>query len=148
MTQIDFYHLQKQTLEAVLPKLLEKAYGTGKKIKVKIGNPERVEFINSILWTYEEESFSWNEIQDAVGKAAYFADVCIFIATRLKFDVPDVVSLLSIVASGILTFVNGGDSTSGIIIKYKITVREQFIPFPEHWAYYDTIRTPVSYRFY
>ena len=31
MAQIDFYHLQKQTLEAVLPKLLEKAYGTGKK---------------------------------------------------------------------------------------------------------------------
>ena len=57
MAQIDFYHLQKQTLEAVLPKLLGKAYGTGKKIKVKIGNPERVEFINSILWTYEDESF-------------------------------------------------------------------------------------------
>lgn len=98
--------------------------------------------------TYEEEPLSWNEIQDAVGKAAYFADVCIYIATKLKLKVPDVVSLLSIVASGILTFVNGGDSTSGIIIKYKITVREQFIPFPEHWAYYDTIRTPVSYRFY
>ena len=57
MAQIDFYHLQKQTLEAVLPKLLEKAYGTGKKRKVKIGNPERVEFINSILWSYEDESF-------------------------------------------------------------------------------------------
>lgn len=98
--------------------------------------------------TYEEESFSWNEIQDAVGKAAYFADVCIFIATKLKLNVPEVVSLLSLAATGILTFVNGGDSTSGIIIKYKITVREQFIPFPEHWTYYDTVRTPVSYRFY
>ena len=57
MPQADFYHLQKQTLENVLPKLLEKAYATGKRIKVKIGNEERVEFINGILWTYDDQSF-------------------------------------------------------------------------------------------
>ena len=57
MTQVDFYHLQKQSLENVLPKLLEKAYATGKPIKVKVGNEERVEFINSALWSYDEQSF-------------------------------------------------------------------------------------------
>lgn len=57
MSRIDFYHLQKQTLDEVLPKLVEKAYGTGAKIKIKIGNEARVEFINSLLWTYNEESF-------------------------------------------------------------------------------------------
>lgn len=57
MTRVDFYHLQKQNLETVLPKLLEKAYALGKPIKVKIGNEMRVEFINSLLWTYHEESF-------------------------------------------------------------------------------------------
>ena len=57
MARIDFYHLKKQGLENVLPKLLEKAYQTGKRIKVKVGNAERVEFINSLLWTYDEESF-------------------------------------------------------------------------------------------
>ena len=57
MSRIDFYHLQKQTLEQVLPKLLEKAYETGMKIKIKIGNEARVEFINSLLWTYNEETF-------------------------------------------------------------------------------------------
>lgn len=55
--RVDFYHLQNQTLENVLPKLLEKAYGTGKKILVKIGNEERVEFLNAALWTYEDASF-------------------------------------------------------------------------------------------
>ena len=55
--RVDFYHLQKQSLEDVLPKLLEKAYSTSKKIKVKIGNELRVDFINSLLWTYNEESF-------------------------------------------------------------------------------------------
>lgn len=57
MTRVDFYHLQKQSLETVLPKLLNKAYETGEKILLKIGTPERVEFLNSLLWTYNEESF-------------------------------------------------------------------------------------------
>lgn len=57
MSRVDFYHLQNQRLEDVLPKLLEKAYGTGKKIVVKIGNEERVEFLNSLLWTYNDTSF-------------------------------------------------------------------------------------------
>ncbi len=57
MTRIDFYHLQKAPLEQILPKLCEKAYATGKRIKILLGNAERVEFINSLLWTYSEESF-------------------------------------------------------------------------------------------
>ena len=55
--RIDFYHLQNQSLEEVLPKLLVKAYATEQKIVVKVGNDERVEFINTHLWTYEEGSF-------------------------------------------------------------------------------------------
>lgn len=55
--RVDFYHLQKQTLDEVLPKLIEKAYSTGKKIKIKIGTEPRVEFLNSLLWTYNDESF-------------------------------------------------------------------------------------------
>lgn len=57
MSQIDFYHLQKQNLEQVLPKLVEKAYATSKHIKIKVGNDARVEFINATLWTYDDESF-------------------------------------------------------------------------------------------
>ena len=57
MTRIDFYHLQKAPLEQILPKLCEKAYATGKRIKILLGNAERLGFINSLLWTYSEESF-------------------------------------------------------------------------------------------
>lgn len=57
MSRIDFYHLQKQTLDEVLPKLLLKAYATGKKIKLAVGTPERVDFISSLLWTFDDESF-------------------------------------------------------------------------------------------
>lgn len=57
MTRVDFYHLQKQKLEDVLPKLLTKSYETGKTIAVKVGNEERVEFLNSLLWTFNDTSF-------------------------------------------------------------------------------------------
>lgn len=57
MPRIDFYHLQKQTLEEVLPKLLEKALTLKQNILIKIGNEERVEFLNSHLWTYHDTSF-------------------------------------------------------------------------------------------
>ena len=57
MIRVDFYHLQRAPLEQVLPKLCEKAYATGKRIKILLGTEERVEFINSLLWTYNEESF-------------------------------------------------------------------------------------------
>lgn len=57
MSRVDFYHLQQQTLEQVLPKLLEKAYKTKQNIVVKVGNDERVEFLNSQLWTFDDTSF-------------------------------------------------------------------------------------------
>lgn len=57
MPRIDFYHLQKQTLEEVLPKLLGKALTLKQNILIKIGNEERVEFLNSHLWTYNDTSF-------------------------------------------------------------------------------------------
>lgn len=57
MTRIDFYHLQTASLDSILPKLIEKAYESGSKVKIKIGNEERTEFINSLLWTYSDTSF-------------------------------------------------------------------------------------------
>ena len=57
MSRIDFYHLQKQTLEEVLPKLLMKSYSSGKKVVIKIGTEERLEQMNSYLWTFQDESF-------------------------------------------------------------------------------------------
>lgn len=57
MSRIDFYHLQTVDLEYTLPNLLEKAYALGKKIMVKVGTSERVAYLNTLLWTYDEESF-------------------------------------------------------------------------------------------
>lgn len=56
MKRIDFYHLTRKSLEEVLPKLLCKAYAGGKRIIVKT-TTDSIEPINTILWTYEDESF-------------------------------------------------------------------------------------------
>lgn len=57
MTKFDFYHLQTQRLEEVLPVLLEKAYQTKQNIRLLVSNEEREKYIDSLLWTYKTLSF-------------------------------------------------------------------------------------------
>ncbi|MAF95372.1 MAG: DNA polymerase III subunit chi [Rhodospirillaceae bacterium] len=57
MTEIAFYHLEKSPLEQVLPKLLEKTLGAGKRALVLAGSERRVEALTGVLWTYEQGSW-------------------------------------------------------------------------------------------
>jgi DNA polymerase III subunit chi len=57
MTDVRFYHLQRATLDELLPVLLEKARERGHRIVVKLGSAERLAAIDAQLWTYRPESF-------------------------------------------------------------------------------------------
>ena len=57
MTEIGFYHLQRSSLEKALPRLLEKVLDAGKRAVVIAGSEERVEALNTALWTYHPGSF-------------------------------------------------------------------------------------------
>lgn len=57
MTEVFFYHLQRQPLEAVLPRLLELSRGRGWRALVRVGSPERLAALDDHLWTYADESF-------------------------------------------------------------------------------------------
>lgn len=57
MTEVSFYHLLGSPLERALPKLLEKTLEAGKRALVMAGSEERVEALNTILWTYSQESW-------------------------------------------------------------------------------------------
>lgn len=57
MTDIGFYHLQRTPLERALPKLLERVIGQGLRAVVIAGSEERVEALNTALWTYQDDSF-------------------------------------------------------------------------------------------
>ena len=57
MAEIGFYHLLTMPLERALPKLLERAVEGGQRVVVVAGSPERVDYLNSLLWTYDDASF-------------------------------------------------------------------------------------------
>lgn len=57
MTDIRFYHMITKRLEQALPELLSKALTVQPRIVVKAGSRERVETLDSLLWTYDPASF-------------------------------------------------------------------------------------------
>jgi len=57
MTEIYFYHLQRQPLERVLPTLLEKSLERGWRVVVQGASDERIEALDAHLWTFRDDSF-------------------------------------------------------------------------------------------
>ena len=57
MTEVLFYHLEHQLLERVLPTLLERSLERGWRAVIQSGNEERLEALDTHLWTYRDDSF-------------------------------------------------------------------------------------------
>jgi DNA polymerase-3 subunit chi len=57
MTEILFYHLQRQPIERVLPTLLEKSLARGWRVVVQTTSEERLEALDAHLWTFRDDSF-------------------------------------------------------------------------------------------
>jgi DNA polymerase-3 subunit chi len=55
--EVWFYHLERASLEQVLPDLLEKTLARGWKARVCSDSPERIEATDAWLWTYRDDSF-------------------------------------------------------------------------------------------
>ena len=56
-TEVFFYHLEQRSLDQVLPTLLERSLERGWRAAVQATSQERVEALNTLLWTYREDSF-------------------------------------------------------------------------------------------
>jgi DNA polymerase-3 subunit chi len=57
VAEVSFYHLQRVGLDRALPKLLEKALERGLRVLVRAGSEDRIEALNTALWTYDPDSF-------------------------------------------------------------------------------------------
>lgn len=57
MTEVLFYHLERQPLEAVLPVLLSKTLKRGWTAVVQTETAERAEALSSSLWTWRDDAF-------------------------------------------------------------------------------------------
>lgn len=57
MTEMWFYHLQRQPLERVLPALLERSLERGWRVIVQTPSEERIDALDAHLWTYRDDGF-------------------------------------------------------------------------------------------
>lgn len=57
MTEILFYHLQHQPLDAVLPNLVERSLARQWRAVVQASSEERLQALDDRLWTYSDDSF-------------------------------------------------------------------------------------------
>jgi DNA polymerase-3 subunit chi len=57
MTETLFYHLEKRSLEEVLPGLVEKSLARGWRVVIRTDSAERSDALDSLLWTYDDQSF-------------------------------------------------------------------------------------------
>lgn len=55
--EVMFYHLETDTLDRVLPQLLEKTMERGWRAVVQCASDERLEALDLALWTYRDDSF-------------------------------------------------------------------------------------------
>jgi DNA polymerase-3 subunit chi len=55
--EVWFYHLERTPLERALPELLEKTLARGWRALVRTGDLARMEPLDTILWTYRDDSF-------------------------------------------------------------------------------------------
>src|ERR1700690_2150597 len=57
MTETLFYHLERRTLDDVLPGLIEKTLERGWRAVIRTESSERADAIDTLLWTYNEQTF-------------------------------------------------------------------------------------------
>lgn len=55
--QVDFYHLTRQPIERVLPRLAERVVAGGGRLLIVSGEAGQRAAIDKLLWTYSAESF-------------------------------------------------------------------------------------------
>jgi DNA polymerase-3 subunit chi len=57
MTETLFYHLERRSLEDILPGLVEKSLSRGWRAAIKTDSSERSDALDTLLWTYDDQSF-------------------------------------------------------------------------------------------
>ena len=57
MTEILFYHLTGQTIEQVLPSLLQRSIERGWRVIVQGSSEERIDALDAHLWTWRDDAF-------------------------------------------------------------------------------------------
>lgn len=57
MTEVRFYHLERQPLDKVLQRMLQTGLERGWRAVVQAGSDERVESLSNMLWSFDDSAF-------------------------------------------------------------------------------------------
>lgn len=57
MTETLFYHLERRSLEEILPGLVEKSLQRGWRAAIRTDTAERSDALDTLLWTYDDQTF-------------------------------------------------------------------------------------------
>ncbi|BCH33798.1 DNA polymerase III subunit chi [Mesorhizobium sp. L-8-10] len=79
MAEVLFYHLTESRLEEALPGLLKRSVQRGWKVVVQTGTEERRDALDTLLWTYRDESF----LAHATDREPHQADQPILLTTGM-----------------------------------------------------------------
>jgi DNA polymerase-3 subunit chi len=60
-----FYHLERSSLDQVLPSLLQKTLANGWRALVCSPDPERIKWLDQWLWTWRDDQFLPHSVVDA-----------------------------------------------------------------------------------
>jgi DNA polymerase-3 subunit chi len=77
VTEVFFYHLQRQPLEAVLPTLVERSLARGWRAVIQVVTDERLGALDDHLWTFSDESF----LPHGTDREAHAADQPVLLTT-------------------------------------------------------------------
>jgi DNA polymerase-3 subunit chi len=57
MSEVLFYHLERRSLDDVLPGLVERSLAKPWRVLIKCESADRAAALDNLLWTYDEQSF-------------------------------------------------------------------------------------------
>ena len=77
MTDVRFYHMMQKRLEQALPEIVAKALERKYRVVIKAGSPERVEVLDTALWTQDPASF----LPHGAAKDGFEADQPVWLTT-------------------------------------------------------------------
>ena len=57
MTEVLFYHLERRSLDDVLPNLVTRTLERGQRVLIKAESADRASAVDTLLWTFDDQSF-------------------------------------------------------------------------------------------
>lgn len=137
MTDVNFYQLAAKPLDAVLPKLLEKALSAGFRIVIRSTDAALLARLDAALWTYDAASFVPHAVDGphaaaqpilltAAEDAANFADLVAVVDGVLPAD-------MGAYRRALYLFDGGDEAALGLARRHWKALRERDDITPVYW---------------